>query len=73
MEWRLDDGQIEVVDDAMAEVLRRKTMAERVMMVSGMHRTARLLLEAQVRRNHPDWDDKRVMAEVARRISGGAS
>jgi len=73
MKWRLDDGQIEVVDDAMAEVLRRKTMAQRIMMVSDMHRTARLLLEAQIRRNHSDWDDDRIMAQVARRIAGGAS
>mgnify|MGYP003416368647 FL=1 len=27
---RLDKGQIEVVDDAMAEVLRHKTPAERI-------------------------------------------
>lgn len=27
---RLDEGQIEVVDDATAEVLRRKTPAERI-------------------------------------------
>lgn len=27
---RLDNGQIEVVDDAMAEMLRHKTPAERI-------------------------------------------
>lgn len=33
---RLDKGQIEVVDDAMAEVLRRKTPAERISIGFGL-------------------------------------
>ena len=72
MDWRLDDGQIEVVDDAVAEILRRKTIAERVAMVSDAHRTMRLLIEGHLRTYHPDWSDQRVSAEVARRILGGA-
>ena len=72
MQWRLDDGQIEVVDDCMAEVLRRKTPAERVAMVSAAHRTARLLIEGRLRTRHPDWNDARVSDEVARRMLRGA-
>ena len=72
MQWRLDDGQIEVVDDRMAEVLRRKTPAERVAMVSAAHRTARLLIEGRLRTRHPDWNDARVSDEVARRMLRGA-
>ena len=72
MQWRLDDGQIEVVDDRLAEVLRRKTPAERVAMVSAAHRTARLLIEGHLRTRNPDWDDARVSAEVARRMLRGA-
>jgi hypothetical protein len=33
MRWRLDDGQIEVIDEAQAKVLRAKTPAQRVAMV----------------------------------------
>jgi hypothetical protein len=70
--WRLDDGQIEVVDDAVAEVLRRKTPAERVAMIGGMNRVARQILAAQVRRRQPDWGTDQVTAEVARRMARGA-
>ncbi len=68
---RLDRGQIEVVDDGMAEVLRQKTPAERVEMISAAHRTARRLIEAGIRHQYPDWDDQQVEAEVLRRLISG--
>jgi len=68
MKWRLDDGQIEVVDDAVAEVLRRKTPAERAEMVFEANRFMRLLIEGHLRTVHPDWDDAAVQAEIARRM-----
>lgn len=71
MKWRLDKGQIEVVDDALAEVLRRKTPAERVAMVSSANRTMRLLIEGHLRTRYPDWDDARIAREVARRMTRG--
>jgi hypothetical protein len=70
--WRLDPGQIEVVDDAVAEILRRKTTAERVAMISAAHRTMRLVIEGSLRTRHPDWDQTRIMQEVARRMTRGA-
>jgi hypothetical protein len=69
--WRLDPGQIEVVDDAVAEILRQKSTAQRGEMILAAHRTARLLLTAAVRRQHPDWDARQVAQEVARRLIGG--
>ncbi|NOZ20726.1 MAG: hypothetical protein GXP25_06510 [Planctomycetes bacterium] len=33
MKWRLDLGQIEVVDDAVADALREKTPGQRMAMV----------------------------------------
>jgi len=71
MKYRLDDGQIEVVDDAVAEVLRAKTPAERLAMAFACNRTARLIVRGGVRSLHPDWDDEEVTAEVARRMTGG--
>jgi len=71
MKWRLDAGQIEVMDEAVAEMLRRKTPAERVAMVSECHRTMRLMLEGYLRSRHPEWDDARLQAEVARRMTRG--
>ncbi|NOT01396.1 MAG: hypothetical protein HOP29_12295 [Phycisphaerales bacterium] len=69
---RLDDGQIEVMDDATAEMLRAKTGAERIAMADAFFRFARDGIRIRLREEHPDWDDARVNAEVARRLSHGA-
>jgi hypothetical protein len=62
---------IEVVDDAVAGVLRRHTLTERVSMVLAANRTMRLIIEGRLRTSHPDWDDRRIAAEVARRMIRG--
>ncbi len=68
---RLDRGQIEVVDEAMAEVLRRKSPAERIAIGFALWTSARRMLTAHLKSSHPDWNEKRVQAEVARRLSHG--
>lgn len=70
--WRLDDGQIEVVTPALAAVLRTKTPAERIAMVSAANKTARLRLEGHLRSRHPTWPDARITREVAERMAHGA-
>lgn len=72
MKWRLDAGQIEVVDDAVAEVMRRKSFAERIEMAAKLQRLAHALIEGRLRTDHPDWDDARITTEIARRIRRGA-
>ncbi len=62
---------IEVVDDDMAEVLRRKTGAERLKIVDALYRAAWQLVEWNVRAEHPDWDERCVRRAVAERIAGG--
>lgn len=73
MRYRLDDGQIEVVDDAVAEALRRKSPAQRVAMALDCNETVRLVIAGYLRTRHPDWGDPQITAEVARRMSGEAS
>jgi hypothetical protein len=68
VKWRLDKGQIEVVDDAVAEILRRKTPAERVQMALDINRRVRLRIEANLRKVYPAWDDDKVQTEMARRM-----
>ncbi len=63
---------IEVLDDAVVEVLRGKTPTERVAMIFAANRTMRLRLEGHFRTRHPDWDSQTVMQEIARRMSRGA-
>jgi hypothetical protein len=73
MNWRLDPGQIEIVDEAVAAVLRRKTPAERIALAASAHRTARELLAARIRSQHAGWTDEQVHHEVARRLTRGAN
>ncbi len=63
---------IEMVDDAMVAILRQKTEAERLAIGFGMWRSARRLIEANARADHPEWSDDEVRRQVARRMSHGA-
>jgi hypothetical protein len=70
---RLDPGQIEVLDDAMAEVLKRKTPWERIAIGFELWHGAWEMLRSHVSASHPDWSDEEILAEVARRMSHGAA
>jgi len=66
-----DPPRIEVLDDAMARVLRAKTGAERLRIANGLFRFARQMIRNSLRARHPDWDERRLSQEIARRISHG--
>ncbi len=70
--FRLDEGQIEVIDDAMAALLKRKTPADRIRIAFTLWSSAHDMLMVHIRKTHPDWDGKRVEREVARRFLHGA-
>lgn len=63
----------EVVDDETAELLRRKSVVERLRLGNQMSRSNRRLIEIGVTSRHPDWDALRVQREVARRWLSGSS
>lgn len=63
---------IESLDDRVIEIVRRKTPAERIAMILDANNTARSLAAAGIRHCHPDWDERRLQAEVARRMLGDA-
>lgn len=63
---------IEVMDDAMADILRQKTEVERLRIAGRMWKSARVLLRGAILTEHPDWDAEQVNREIARRISHGA-
>lgn len=67
----LDPSKIEVIDDRMAEIYRRKTPAERQAIGHDMWRHARRSIEASVRWQHGEWDDRSLREEVNRRLLGG--
>ena len=62
---------IEVVDPAMAAILRQKTEADRLRIAWGMWRSARTMLENLMRAEHADWSEDEVQQVVARRLAHG--
>ena len=68
---RTDHIDPEIVDDEMAAVLRGKTPAERLRVAFGLWSSTRRMLERILRSQHPDWDDRALEREVAKRISHG--
>ncbi len=62
----------EVLTDAMADVILRKTGAQRREIVDFLYQADWALIEGNVRATQPDWDDRQVTAKAARRIAGGA-
>ena len=63
--------RFEVIDDQMAEILRRKTDVERLRSVDAFWKSARAIIKAAVCTEHPEWDSVAVNREIARRISNG--
>lgn len=65
---RLDAGQIEVVDDNMAEILRQKTPAERIRIGFMLWSSARKMLRSHLKHAHPQWDEERIDKELRKRF-----
>lgn len=60
---------IDVIDDRVAEILRRKTFAEKLDMVDRMWRYAQDMLRTEIVREQPHWTEGEICAEVVSRIS----
>jgi len=63
---------IEVVDDGVAEILRKKSAAERLAIADGLRRFPREMIGANIAREHPEWSEEEIQRQVARRMSHGA-
>jgi len=70
---RLDSGQIEVVDDAMTAVLKKKTSAERLAIGNSLRSAARSIMKAHFLQIHPDWDSTTIDRAVSDRFLHGTS
>jgi hypothetical protein len=62
----IDPKKIEVVDDAIAAILRGMAPAQRVELVFQAETLTRTLMAAGVKSRHPDWSDQEIQQEVAR-------
>jgi hypothetical protein len=73
MSRKIDPQRIEVVDDAIAEILRSKSVTERIAMAADANDTARCLVAAGVRHAHPEWSESDMQREIARRMLGASN
>ncbi len=72
MARQLDPRQVEVLDDVMAEILRHKGPQDRLRIGFELWTSAHKMLMTHIRHSHPDWDDRAVEREVARRLLHGS-
>ncbi len=63
---------IEVLDEQMVEVLKRKKPQERLIIAFNMWSSAKKQMTNYLRSIHSDWDEKKIQQEVVRRLSHGA-
>ena len=70
---KLDGRVIDIVDDDMAAVLRSKTDSERLLMADAMWRSAREIIVAQQRSEHPEWTEAMLESETATRLAHRAT
>jgi hypothetical protein len=63
IDWR----RIEVPDDRVVELLRKKTPAERVMLGMECTQFVRERVLCHLRNTNPQWSDEQVHAEFTRR------
>ena len=69
---RLDKGQIEVVDDKVAEILKKKTGQERLKMVWDSWTYFCQRTEAHLKSSHPEWTEEEIQKEIVKRVLYGA-
>lgn len=69
----LNSRRIELLDEAMIEVLRKKTPAERLAVAFQCNRMMRLRLAGHFETRHPDWTADQIQAAVAERMLHGTT
>jgi hypothetical protein len=67
----IDERNIEIIDDCMAQIFREKTPQERLAIAFGMWKSAKMMLTTYLRSSHPDWDERKIHEEVVKRLSHG--
>lgn len=70
MSRALDPRRVEVLDELTAAMYRRMSGMERLRVAFGAQYFASRIIEARVKREHPDWTDDQVYSEVSRRLLG---
>jgi hypothetical protein len=64
---------VELVDEAMVPIFAAMSGAERLALAFSMAESARSMLMAHLRSQHPSWNEGEIEREAARRLSHGAA
>ncbi len=70
---QLDPKDFDSMDETMAEIYRGMTGVERLQVWKRLWKFARRLIEADVRENHPDWQEEEIQMETGRRMLSGTN
>lgn len=62
---------VEVMDEMMVDILRKKTAEERLKIAFGMWESARVIIRGAICQEHPEWNEDAINREIARRLSHG--
>jgi hypothetical protein len=66
---RVDPRDIELLDDRIAKLLRRRSVDDGLRAIDSLFLSAREIVTATVRAQYPSWPEPRVRAEVVRRMA----
>jgi len=64
--------RIEMIDDRMAEVLRKKSPLDRLRIGFSLWESARAVMGAHLGKLHPEWSEAEIQREVSRRLLNAA-
>ena len=69
LNFRLDPGQIECMDDEMVKVYQKMSPMERIKIGSDMYDSAWQQINAILRSMHSDWSDEAINKEIIKRLT----
>ena len=70
--YRLDKGQIGVVDDQVAAIIKAKTGPERLSMAWDAWAFFELRITAHLKSLHPEWTVEQIQKDIFRRVAYGS-
>lgn len=68
---RLDKGQVEVLDDKVAEIIKMKSGPERLNMVWEAWTFFEKRIRLYLINIHPDWTQEQIQTEIVKRVAYG--
>ncbi len=68
---RLDRGQIEVIDDKIAEIIKTKSGPDRLKMVWDAWAFFEKRIRVYLKNIHPEWTEEQIRKEIVKRVTHG--